>query len=313
MKILVTDDMHPVLDEVLEPLGLELDHKPNISRKEILSILKDYQGLIVRTRIDVDREMIDSCPDLQLIGRSGSGMENIDVDHALTKGITCINSPEGNRNAVGEHTLGLLLSLINNITSSDRQIRNGLWNREANRGEELDNMTVGIIGFGNTGSSFARKLGGFDCRIMAYDKFKTGFGSERVEEVQLNDIQNDVDVVSLHLPLDDSTRNLINEAFINEMSKPFYLINTSRGGIVRTKDLLVGLNAGKILGAGLDVLENENLDELSESEKEEFNDLKAIENTVLTPHVAGWSIESKKGMPGVLAEKIKTWFLAQKS
>jgi len=303
------DTVHAVLQERLETAGFEcVDHtKSDLDRikKEIGS----FHGIAIRSRISVNKELLDLASELRFIARSGSGMENIDVAYAEAKGIRCYGAPEGNANAVGQHALGMLLSLFRNINISDAEVRKNIWEREGNRGLELDDRTIGIIGFGNTGSAFAKKLSGFDVRILAHDKYKSGFGNEHIEECSLEDIQRNCNIVSLHVPLTDETRYMVNDAFIQNFSKPIWVINTSRGAVVKTDDLVKNMKTGKVLGACLDVLEYEkkSLEGLEEW-PEALKYLTSSHRTILTPHIAGWTKESYRKLSEVLADKILTDF-----
>ena len=303
-RILILDKAHPILEEKLLEAGFEIDLNPTITREELLEVISQYQALIVRSKLLIDKELIDRAENLKVIGRIGAGMDAIDVDYAEKKGIACINSPEGNRDAVGEHCLGLLLSLFNKICISDMQVRKGLWLREDNRGLEIKGKTIGIIGYGNMGRSFAQRLSGFDCRVIAYDKYKTNFSDEYAKEVSLSTLFAESDILSLHTPLTEETRFMINKDFIQQFKKPFYLLNTSRGKVVNTKDLIEALNEGKILGAGLDVLEYEAFSNELQNTPSELQDLFSRNNVVLTPHVAGWTVESNYKLSYFLAKKI---------
>lgn len=303
-RILIVDDLHPIFKEEAAQLGYICDEQPLITRGQTLKIISDYAGLVIRTKFFIDKEIIDAAPNLKFIARAGAGMDNIDEKYALSKGITCINAPEGNRDAVAEHAMGMLLSLMNNLRKGDQQIRNGVWDREGNRGWGLAGKTVGIIGYGNTGQSFARKLSGFDVEVLAFDKYKTGYSDEFVRENSMEQIVKYVDVLSLHVPLTRETRNLINDEYLFHFKKPIFLLNTSRGEIVETQAVLNSLESGKILGAGLDVLEVEKFPSLSNATW--FNNLIQNEKILLTPHVAGWTFESYKKISEVLASKLKT-------
>lgn len=307
MKVLLIDDIHPVLIEKLQSNNISVDYHPGYSREDILREISAYEGIVVRSKIKIDQEIIDSAKRLRFIARSGAGMDSIDVEYAQQKGIHCINSPEGNRDAVGEHTLALLLSLFNNVAVADREVRQGLWQREENRGTEIKGKTIGIIGYGNMGREFAKRLSGFDCRVLAYDKYKTGYSDDFATESTLEVLQGECDVLSLHVPLTDETKYMIDTDFINKFAKPFYLLNTSRGKVVRLSSLLSAIEKKKILGAGLDVLEYENFsNEMSDdvSAKKELQKLFSLKNVVLTPHVAGWTMESYYKLSFFLAEKI---------
>lgn len=309
-KVLFIDDAHPFLKETLENSGFHIDVLPLVSREDILKILYEYTGIIIRSRIKIDKEIIDSATNLRFIGRVGAGMESIDTDYAASKNIQCFNSPEGNRDAVGEHSLAMLLSLFNKITIADRQIRQGIRLREENRGLEIKNKTIAIIGYGNMGSAFAERLSGFQCHVIAYDKYKKGYSNNFVWETNMDDIFENADVVSLHVPLTEETRHLVNESFINKFKKNIWIINTSRGPVVETDALVAALESGKVCGAGLDVIEYEN----SSFEKldmkdipETYSRLLKSDKVILTPHVAGWTVESKIKLAQVLADKIVLW------
>ena len=301
-KVLISDRTHPVLEERLRNAGFAVSVEPDHDYNSLLQAVQGYDGLVVRSKVIIDRAFIDACPSLRCIGRVGAGMETIDVDYAEQKGIRCLNSPEGNRDAVGEHTVGLLLSLLNNIARADAEVRQGFWRREANRGHELGSLTVGIIGMGNMGQAFAKRLSGFGCRVIYYDKYLEFLENlDNLKRVPLEALQREADVVSFHVPLTDETRHYLDADFIAAMHKPFYLLNTSRGAVVDTEALAAGLQSGKVLGAGLDVLENENMQSDSLST---FNFQLSTFNIVFTPHVAGWTVESKYKLAAVLADKI---------
>ncbi|MDT8309319.1 MAG: NAD(P)-dependent oxidoreductase, partial [Bacteroidales bacterium] len=246
-RILIIDTVHPVLPDRLSGYGFKCDIDTGKTYDYYSGIIENYYGVILRSRITIDKAFIDAAKRLRFIGRVGSGLENIDVTHAKTKGVKCFNSPEGNRNAVGEHALGLLLSLLNRLHIADRQVREGRWLREENRGREIKNLSVGIIGYGNTGASFAGKLSGLGCRVLAYDKYKKGFGNSYVEEADYQDIFSEVDVVSLHVPLTDETYYLVNNTFLAQFHKPIVLINTSRGKVLDTGALVCHLKQGSVL------------------------------------------------------------------
>lgn len=309
-KVYFLDSVHPVLLERLIKAGFECKEEFKISKEDFSKLNGDVFGIVIRSRMVLDSDLLDCFSNLKFIARSGSGLENIDTEYCDQKGIKLFNSPEGNKNAVAEHALGMLLSLMNNLNKGDQQIRKGIWKREENRGEELDGKTVGIIGFGNNGSAFAKKLKGFDVKIMAYDKYKTGFGDYQVQEATLDAILNEADVISLHIPQNKETRGMINTDFINRVNKPFYLLNLSRGKIVQTIDVLEGIHNGKIKGAGLDVLEYESKSFESlfnENLPDEFIELTKSEKVILSPHVGGWTKESYFKLSNVLADKILSW------
>lgn len=304
-KVLITDDVHPIMIKEFQSMNFEVDYFPNITYAETEKIIAEYSGIIVNTKIRVDKNLIDGGIQLKFIGRVGSGMDHIDVKYAKEKNIGVFSSPEGNANAVAEHALGMLLCLLNNISRADAEIRNGIWKREENRGVEISGKTIGIIGFGNTGSAFAKKLSGFECNILAFDKYKSGFGNTYVKEVDYNRLLDQSDIISFHVPLTIETKFMVNKVMIESTKKPFYLMNTSRGGVVKTIELIDGLNSGKILGAALDVFENEKYYELKKDEKILFDTLSSMRNVVMTPHIAGWTFESKVKLTKILMEKIK--------
>ncbi|MBI2271784.1 MAG: hydroxyacid dehydrogenase [Bacteroidetes bacterium] len=311
MKILFIDTTHPSLHEELIKSGFHCDLNFNWTKEEIITNINKYDGIVIRSRIKITKDIIDKAPRLKFIARVGAGMENIDVTYAESKGIRCLHAPEGNRDAVAEHALGMLLGLLNNIGRADRAVRDGKWIREGNRGVELGGKTIGVIGYGNMGSAFAQRFSGFGCEVIAYDKYKKGFGTEEVREVALADIFKRTDVLSLHLPLTDETNYLINDTFINKFAKPFYIINTSRGKILNTADLVKNMRSGKVLGACLDVLEYEAIsfeDIDAKTLPEPFQYLIQSDKVILTPHIAGWTHESNEKMARVLVNKIKVLY-----
>ncbi|MDA9241978.1 NAD(P)-dependent oxidoreductase [Flavobacteriaceae bacterium] len=306
MKILHLDSTHPFLGKELEKIGFTNYY----DFKTIKSDLKisDFFGIIIRSRISIDKNFIDKCKNLKFIARIGSGIENIDVDYAKQKGIQIISTPEGNSNAVGEHALGMLLSILNNINSSNSEVKKGIWNRESNRGIELKNKTVGLIGYGNTGKSFAKKLNGFDVNTIFYD-IKKIKKDNYANPVSLNYLKDNSDIISLHVSMTEESIGLINKNFIESCAKPFWLINTSRGSCIIINDLVKGLKDGKILGAGLDVIafEKKSFEKLTvnENDQSNLNCLNSSNNVILTPHIAGWTQESKIGLVKIALEKIK--------
>ena len=308
MRVLITDKTHPVLQEKLESAGLECVVQTDCSYDSLLRDVQNYDALVVRSKIAIDRNFIDHARHLKCIGRVGAGMETIDVDYAESVGIRCFNSPEGNRDAVGEHAVGLLLALMDKIAVADREVRQGEWQREANRGLEVKGRTIGIIGFGNMGRAFAQRLQGFECDIVAYDKYKPkGYAPSWVEEVSLAELQRRADIVSLHVPLTDETHYMIDIGFFAMCKNKISIINTSRGAVLKTADLAVAMQQGKVLGAALDVIEYEDMskDGLDvDTLPEDFRYLLSSPRTVLTPHVAGWTVESRYKLASVLADKI---------
>ncbi|MCG2430006.1 2-hydroxyacid dehydrogenase [Aequorivita xiaoshiensis] len=307
MKILHLDNNHLLLLKMLKDAGFTNEENYTISKADTEEIISEYDGIVIRSRFNIDKQFLDAAKNLKFIARVGAGLESIDIDYAEKLGVKLIAAPEGNRNAVGEHSLGMLLSLFNNLNKADKEVKNGLWNREANRGIELDGKTVGIIGYGNMGKAFSKKLSGFDCEVLCYD-IKENVGDDKAKQVSLKELQQKANVLSLHTPWTPLTNKMIDAEFINAFSKPFWLINTARGKSVVTADLVSALKSGKVLGAGLDVLEFEKLsfetlfdsDNLPDSLKELFE----MDNVILSPHIAGWTVESKEKLATVIAEKI---------
>lgn len=311
MNILHVDTNHPLLIEQLAALGHANDEDFKSSKTQIESKIANYDGLIIRSRFTIDKPFLDKATNLKFIGRVGAGLENIDVDYAKKKGIHLIAAPEGNRNAVGEHALGMLLSLFNKLNQADAEVRKGLWQREANRGVELDGKTVGIIGYGHMGKAFAKKLKGFDVEVLCYD-IKPNVGDNNATQVTLKEFQNRVEVVSLHTPQTPRTIGMINSEFIQQFTHPFWLINTARGRSVVTKDLVAALESGQILGAGLDVLEYEknSFESLFSDAKmpKPLQDLMQSKRILLSPHVAGWTVESHRKLAQTIVDKVQEIF-----
>lgn len=303
-KVIVTAKVHPYLTDTLTGKGYHVLYQPAITYEDLFHTIHSCVGLVVTTRIKIDRHILDNAVNLQWIARLGSGMEMIDVDYASEKGIRCVSSPEGNCDAVGEQALGMLLCVFNNILKSNLQLRLGVWEREKNRGFELGDKTVGIIGYGNTGNAFARKLSGFGCTILAYDKYKKGFGDELVKEATMEEIFKRADVVSLHLPLTAETRHLVDDSFLKSFTGHIYLINTSRGQVVDTAALINSLQSEKVIGACLDVLENEKPESMNVQEKEQFEYLLHAPNVVITPHIAGYTHEASFKMAYIVLKKL---------
>ncbi|MEI6684408.1 MAG: NAD(P)-dependent oxidoreductase [Bacteroidota bacterium] len=306
-SVLFIDSVHPLVRELLSQAGFVCDFFPDFKRNDFLAIADRYTGIIIRSKIAIDKELIDRATRLKFIGRVGAGMENIDVGYAESRGIRCLNSPEGNRDAVGEHTLGLLLSLLNHITRADRQVRNGTWLREENRGTEIKGKTVGIIGYGNMGSAFAARLQGFGAQVISWDKYKTNYSDGNTRETSLEQLFELTDILSLHVPLTEETTWMADDAFFRRFHKNIWLINTARGKVVRTSDLVKNLESGKVLGAALDVLEYEDssFETISGSLPPELDYLVASDRVVLTPHIAGWTRESNEKLARVLVGKIR--------
>jgi D-3-phosphoglycerate dehydrogenase len=304
-RVFIADDFHPVLLQMLDEESVPYDYQPQATREDIFQALQaGAVGLILRSKTQADKELIAQGAGLKFIGRGGAGMDNIDEEAAAASGVICFNAGEANSDAVGEHTLGMLLSLMHKIVKADKEVRQGIWQREENRGLELSGKTVGIIGFGNTGSAVAKKLSGFNVKVLAYDKYKSGFSNEWVQEVSEAEIFENVDILTLHIPLDGHTKNMVNTEYLQRFVRKIYLLNASRGKIVNTKSVVEFLNSGKLLGFAADVLEHENPLQMGDTEKLWFEALCQKDNVVLTPHVAGWTVESYEKIAGVLASKI---------
>lgn len=302
-RLLIVDNLHPVFMERVEAAGnYRCDYRPEMTYDDCLQVIAGYEGLLVRSKFFVGRELLDAAPKLEFIGRAGAGMDGIDVELAESRNVLLLNAPEGNRDAVGEHALGMLLSLFNNLRAGDKQIREGIWDREGNRGIELKGKTVGLIGYGFMGQCFAKKLSALDVRVIAYDKYKTNYSDPYAEAVSTDTLFAETDVLSLHIPLTAETRKMVNAAFWQLFRKPIYFLNTARGEIVDTAGLLGALAGGKVLGAGLDVLENEKFPALARQDW--FQELIDSGKVLLSPHVAGWSVESYRRISEVLAAKV---------
>jgi len=302
--IIITAKAHPVLIETFEKKGFEVLYAPSITYEELLNKVEQATGLVVTTRIKIDKAIIDKAPKLQWIGRLGSGLELIDLKYAEEKNIRCISTPEGNRNAVAEHSLGLLLNLMNNICRSQAAVKQHLWLREENRGTELSGKTVGIVGFGNTGQAFAKLLLAFDVTILAYDKYKFGFGAGPVKEANFEQVCKYSDVISFHVPLTEETRYMADTAFFGSLKQKPYILNTSRGKVLKLADLVTALELGQVSGAALDVLENEIINDLNADEERIFHILNNRPDVILTPHIAGYSTEAFYLMSKVLLDKL---------
>ena len=314
-KVLFIDSVHAILEERLAKLGVICEHDYISIKSEIEAKINNYQGVVIRSRFTLDKTFFDAASQLKFIARSGAGLENIDVAYAEKKGVKVINSPEGNMDAVGEHAIGMLLMLFNQLKKGDAEVRKGIWDREGNRGLELSGKTIGIIGYGFMGSSLAKKLVGFDCKILAYDKYKVRSPKSEVrrwaDEVSLEELKAKADIISIHLPLTVETQYYVDADFINSCKKPFYLINTARGNHVKIADLIQGLKSGKILGACLDVLEYEtkSFETISKNQlPEDFVYLTQSDKVILSPHVAGWTVESYVKLSSVLGDKIEAEF-----
>jgi D-3-phosphoglycerate dehydrogenase len=300
--VLIVDDIHPIFIEQAEAMGHVCDYRPTIMLDEAIQIISSYAGLVIRSKFNVDRTVFDAATNLRFVCRAGAGMDNIDEACAKEKNVILINASEGNMDAVGEHAVGLLLSLMNNFNIADAQVRAGKWDREGNRGHELKGKTIGIIGYGYMGRSFAKKLSGFEVNVIAYDKYKTGFSDKYAREVSMEEIVKHSDVLSLHIPLTSETKGLVNDEYLFHFKKPIFFINTARGGVAKVQSVLDGIKTGKILGAGLDVLETEKFPALFEQPW--FEELKQSGKVILTPHVAGWTFDSYRRISEVMASKL---------
>jgi D-3-phosphoglycerate dehydrogenase len=311
MRVLFIDSVHPILEERLTKKGFICIDGTQWQREKCLEEIHLFQGVVVRSRFPIDAEFLNAAIALKFIARSGAGLENIDLETAEENGVICFNAPEGNRNAVGEHALGMLLSLFNHICRGNTEVRNGIWKREENRGVELDGKTVGIIGYGNNGMAFAKKLSGFDVNVLAYDKYKTNYGNVYAREASMEGIFNEADVLSFHIPQNEETIFMADAQFFSQFKKEIYVINLARGKIIKTKDLLRGLQEKKILGACLDVLEYEKASfekTLTADENLDFKSLLTMDNVLFTPHVGGWTHESYFKLSDVLADKVLETF-----
>ena len=301
-RLLIVDDIHPVFSQKLTANHIAFDYMPSIGKDETLQIIHQYTGLVIRSKFKVDAAFLDAAPGLTFIARGGAGMDNIDEAYAQQKGITLLNAPEGNRNAVGEHMVCMLLGLMNNLYRGNAEIKDGLWRREANRGLELAGRTVALIGYGNNGGAMARKLAGFDVKVIAYDKYKTGFSDQYATEATMDEVADQADVLSLHIPLTAVSRGMVDAAYLARFRKPIFFLNGARGEIVQIPAILDALGEGKILGAAFDVLPVEKFPALADQPW--YKPLMAHERVVCSPHVAGWSVESYFKIADVLVDKV---------
>jgi D-3-phosphoglycerate dehydrogenase len=302
MNILIVDDIHEILLEKLSKAGVKFNYQPEIDKIGAEKLIPEYDGLIIRSKFQVDKDFIDLNPSLKMIGRAGAGMDNIDESYAESKGIKLIPANEGNRDAVGEHMIGMLLSLMNNLNRGDKEVRTGLWKREENRGYELKGRTVALIGYGHNGKAMAKKLSGFDVNVIAYDKYKTGFSDQYATEVSMEEVVKRADVLSFHIPLTRETKGMVDDEYLYHFRKPIFFLMGARGGIVNIPAVLKKLDEGKIIGAAFDVLPIEKFPSLADQDW--YQDLIDRENVLLSPHVAGWTFESYYKLSDVLADKI---------
>lgn len=305
-RCLIVDPMHDSLFAMLADAGWEADYQPGITRDEIRSIHHQYQGMIIRSKTKVNHDLLGDSPTLRFVGRAGAGLDNLDLAYLAEKGVEVVHAAEGNRDAVGEFTVGVLLSLLRNIPRAHQEVLQERWLREENRGSEIMGKTVGIVGFGNMGQAFARRLSGFGCKILVYDKYKEGFGNDLWQEADMDELFRQTDILSLHIPLTHETRAMVNSDYLSRFQKPIVLVNTARGEIVPLADLSAAVSAGRVTGAALDVLENEKLDTLSPIQREAFTKLANAGNVIFTPHIAGWTFESHVKINVALVDKIKT-------
>ncbi|MBK6263758.1 phosphoglycerate dehydrogenase [Marivirga sp. S37H4] len=305
MNVLIIDKMHDSIHGLLKAIGVNADYQPDITREKILQIISSYEGLIVRSKTYIDAEVLSRGKNLKFVARAGAGIDNVDMEVMNARNITLLNAPEGNRDALAEHCIGILLALLNKIHVADQEVRNGKWDREGSRGVELMGKTIGLLGYGFMGEAFAKRLQSFGCEIIAYDKDKSGFGNEYVKEVSLSELKEKTQILSIHIPLIKENRALIDKSYLTSFKRLDYLVNTSRGEVLVLEDLLSLLQAQSLKGAALDVLENEKINSLSSHEQSVFEQLVQLPQTVLTPHVAGWSFESYQKINEILTFKIE--------
>lgn len=309
-RVLIVDAMHDSIEKLFIAAGFDPDFQPNIAADRVKEIIGNYQGLVVRSKLKVDREFIDRATNLRFVARAGAGLDQIDYTYLTEKGIKLLNAPEGNRDALGEHAVGILLSLMHKIHTANLEVKNSQWDREGNRGFELMGKTVGIFGYGFMGSAFAEKLRGFGCRIIAYDKYKTGISNGVVEQVDLETFRQEVQILSIHVPLTSETRLLFDHPFLSTFKELKFILNTSRGEVLKISAINTLLHSGQLLGAGLDVLEKEKLNNMTVEEQRDFDELVAFPNVIMTPHVAGWTFESYRKINEVIISKLQKEGLA---
>lgn len=304
-KILIIDEVHDSIHELFSNTDFELDYQPQISREEVINLQEQYGGMIVRSKTSVDEGLLKNQSKLRFVARPGAGLDTFDLEYLASRNIEVISAPRGNRDALGEHALAMLLSIANNLRKGDIEVRNGIWDRAGNRGFEINGKVVAILGYGNMGSAFAQKLSGFGCEVIAYDKYKKNYSDQYVRETDMTEVFERADIYSLHVPLTDETRDLVNAEYLQQFRKEIVLINAARGPIVPLADLNQMLDSGKVRYAGLDVLENEKINELTPEQQRNFDQLIERNNVLLSPHVGGWSFESYYKMNKIIAEKIQ--------
>lgn len=308
MNVLIIDEMHLSILGLLEKEGVQVTYSPEITRAQLLEQIGDYEGLIIRSKTPMDQELLEKATRLQFIGRAGAGLDQLDLGYLKERRVQLFHAAKGNRDAVAEHALGGILALFNHLVQADQQVRKGVWDREGNRGEELMGKTVGIFGFGNMGKAFSKRLKGFEVTVLAYDKYKKGFGNKRVEEASWEAVKKEADLLSIHVPLTDETRDFFTIEELRTFSKPFWLINTARGEVIRFETLNQALDEGILKGVVLDVLENEKFQRFTPAQREQFERLAQRENVLFSPHVAGWTVESYLKINLVLLKQIKKAF-----
>ena len=309
-KVLIADRMHESITDLFRRAGFDPDYQPEITKEEVSEVIENYEGLVIRSKFTVDRPLIDRAVNLKFVARAGAGLDKVDYPYLTEKGIKLVNAPEGNRDAVGEYTVGVLLSLMHNIQKGHNEVITGVWDREGNRGFELQDKTVGVYGYGFMGSAFAEKLRGFGCRIIAYDKYKTRISNDFVEQVDLDTFRRETEILSIHVPLTSETRMLFDEPYLRTFHRLKFLLNTSRGEVLKLSALIALMEEGSLVGAGLDVLENEKLDQLTENQRNDFGKLGSMNNVILTPHIAGWTFESYRKINEVIITKLQKEGLA---
>jgi D-3-phosphoglycerate dehydrogenase len=308
IKCLIIDKIHERIFEILEEANIEVDYEPAITREEIIACVGNYEVLLVRGKTQIDREILEKGTRLRAVARAGAGLDILDVEYLEEKNIKILASPEANRDAVGDQTVGMILSMLSKINQSDKEVKEGIWNREGNRGIEMEHKSIAIIGFGNMGKAVAKRLQGFESTILVHDKYKSGFSEPYIEEASMERVFEEADIVSFHVPLTSETENMVTDAYLERFRKNIYLVNTARGKVVHMAPVVKGLASGKLLGAALDVLECENFDRFTPEQRVNFDLLCASDKTILTPHIGGWSVESYEKISEVLGKKIVDTF-----